>query len=146
MQSTSNNEEHAMKKGVSTAALAAALMAASVSANAQPGNVGAPPDAAGSPSPLIGVWCWTMNLGQAQLEVFSVTKTSFTGRYIWIGAGAGHRGVAGNVEGNHLAFWSSRATHYDLTLKNDVLAGEDLNNNSGNTHWATFKRGGCRPL
>src|ERR1700722_3907398 len=146
MQSTSNNEEHAMKKGVSTAALAAALMAASVSANAQPGNVGAPPDAAGSPSPLIGVWCWTMNLGQAQLEVFSVTKTSFTGRYIWIGAGAGHRGVAGNVEGNHLAFLSSSAMHYDLTLKNDVFPGEDPNTKSGNTRGAPSKQVGRKPL
>jgi hypothetical protein len=38
-----------MKMGVSTAALAAAFMAASVSTNAQPGNVAAPPDAAATP-------------------------------------------------------------------------------------------------
>jgi hypothetical protein len=103
-----------MRTVVSTAALAAAFMAANVSANAQLSNVVAPPDATATPSPLIGVWCWTMKDGQAQIEVYSVTKTSFTGQYIWIGAGSGHRGVTGNVEGNHLAFWSSKATHYDL--------------------------------
>ena len=135
-----------MKKVVSAAALAAAFMTASVLANAQPGNVAALLDAAATPSPLIGVWCWPMNLGQAQLEIYSVTRTSFTGRYIWTGAPSGISDVTGNVAGNRLDFWSSRATHYALTFKNGELAGEDHNNWSGNTHWATFKRGGCQPL
>lgn len=134
-----------MKKGISTAALAAAFMAASVSASAQPANVAAPPDAAATPSPLIGVWCWRLNYGSAQLEIQSVTGTSFTGKYIWTGAGAGGRDVTGNVEGSRLDFWSSRATHYNLTVKNGELAGEDHNNYSNVLHWAAFKRGGCKP-
>ncbi len=129
-----------------TAALAAAFMAASVLANAQPGNVAASPDAAATPSPLIGVWCWRLNYGSAQLEIQSVTGTSFTGKYLWIGARPGGRDVVGNVEGNQLDFWSSNATHYKITFNNGDLTGEEQNNLAGVLHWAAFKRGGCKPL
>jgi hypothetical protein len=102
--------------------------------------------AAATPSPLIGVWCWRLNYGSAQLEIQSVTRTSFTGQYLWTGVGAGGRDVAGKVEGNQRDFRSSRATHYKLTLNNGELTGEDHNNLSTKLHWAAFKRGGCKPL
>jgi hypothetical protein len=102
--------------------------------------------AAATPSPLIGVWCWRPNDGSAQLEIQSVTRTSFTGKYLWTGVGAGGRDVAGKVEGNQLDFWSSRATHYKLALNDGELTGEDHNNLSTKLHWAAFKRGGCKPL
>jgi hypothetical protein len=134
-----------MKRGASTAALVAFFIAASVSANAQPGNVAAPPDAAATPSPLIGVWCWRLNYGSAQLEIQSVTGTSFTGQYLWIGARPGGRDVVGKVEGNQLDFWSSPSTHYKIGLNNGDLTGEEKNNLSNKLWWAAFKRGGCKP-
>jgi hypothetical protein len=134
-----------MKKGISTAALAAAFTAASVSASAQAASVAAPPDAAATPSPLIGVWCWRPNWGLYQLDIQSVTQTSFTGHYRWIGTQHREYDVVGKVDGHQLDFWTSGFTHWNLTLKNGGLFGEEKSNLSNKLYWAAFKRVGCKP-